>query len=49
MLHRASDLGGFYRTLQATENILVENLLGTDPCEDLGVDGRIIFEWILRK
>jgi hypothetical protein len=27
----------------------LENLKGRDHLEDLGVDGRIIFEWILRK
>jgi hypothetical protein len=30
-------------------NILVENLKGRDHMEDLGVDGKIILEWILRK
>jgi hypothetical protein len=27
----------------------LENLKGTDHLEDLGVDGRIILEWILVK
>jgi hypothetical protein len=29
--------------------ILVENLNVRDRLEDLGVDGKIIVEWILRK
>jgi hypothetical protein len=29
--------------------ILVENLKGRDHSEDLGVDGKIILEWILGK
>jgi hypothetical protein len=28
---------------------LLENLKGRDLLEDLGVDGKIILEWILRK
>jgi hypothetical protein len=27
----------------------LENLKGRDQLEDLGVDGKIIFEWILGK
>jgi hypothetical protein len=27
----------------------LENLKGRDSLEDLGVDGKIIVEWILRK
>jgi hypothetical protein len=27
----------------------LENLMGRDHLEDLGVDGKIILEWILRK
>jgi hypothetical protein len=30
-------------------NILLENLKGRDHLEDLGVYGKIILEWILRK
>jgi hypothetical protein len=30
-------------------NILVGNLKGREHSEDLGIDGRIILEWILRK
>jgi hypothetical protein len=29
--------------------VCVENLKGRDHSEDLGVDGRIILEWILGK
>jgi hypothetical protein len=29
--------------------VLLENLKRRDHSEDLGVDGRIILEWILRK
>jgi hypothetical protein len=29
--------------------VLVENLKGRDYAENLGVDGRIILEWILGK
>jgi hypothetical protein len=29
--------------------ILSENLTGRDHLEDLGVDGRIIFKWMLKR
>jgi hypothetical protein len=30
-------------------NFLLENLKGRDHAEDLGIDGKIILEWILER
>jgi hypothetical protein len=37
------------RSVRNAYNILVESLDGRDHLQDLGVDGKVILEWILEK
>jgi hypothetical protein len=37
------------KILKSLTDVYSENMRGRDHLEELGVDGRIISEWILRK
>jgi hypothetical protein len=44
-----TDIGLIMGEMRNDYSILVEKLRGRDDAEDLGVDWRIILEWILGK